>query len=138
MIGTIKNRFDQEGFQMLQKLEVVLFSGDSCNLSQIVQFYTSDFRSVDALGTQLTLLRSAMKDKDINLKSICTLLTISIFRTARILCRSNQTSEVNSCYASNQYNKREKFQCITAIVQKLSKGLTGVWCYMSTKTELTN
>ena len=72
VIGTIKNRFDQEGFQMLQKLEAVLFSGDSdsCNLSEIVQFYASDFRSVDVLGTQLTLLRSAMKDEDINLKSI--------------------------------------------------------------------
>ena len=57
---------------MLQKLEAVLFSGDSdsCNLSEIVQFYASDFRSVDVLGTQLTLLRSAMKDEDINLKSI--------------------------------------------------------------------
>ena len=31
--------------------------------------YASDFRSVDALGTQLTLLRSARKDEDINLKS---------------------------------------------------------------------
>ena len=27
VIGTIKNRFDQEGFKMLQKLEAVLFSG---------------------------------------------------------------------------------------------------------------
>ena len=70
VIGTIKNRFDQEGFQMLQKLEAVLFSGDSCNLSEIVQFYASVFRSVDALGMRLTLLRSAMKDEDINLKSI--------------------------------------------------------------------
>ena len=55
---------------MLQKLEAVLFSGDSCNLSEIVKFYASDFRGVDALGMQLTLLRSAMKDEDINLKSI--------------------------------------------------------------------
>ena len=37
---------------MLQKLEAVLFSNDSCNLSEIVQFYAS----VDALGTQLTLM----------------------------------------------------------------------------------
>ena len=41
---------------MLQKLEAVLFSDDSCNLSEIAQFYASDFRSIDALETQLTLM----------------------------------------------------------------------------------
>ena len=34
------------------------------------QRYASDFRSVDALRTQLILLRSALKDEGINLKSI--------------------------------------------------------------------
>ena len=51
-------------------LQAVLFSNDSCNLSEIVQFYVSDFRSVDALGTQLTRMRSALNDETINLKSI--------------------------------------------------------------------
>lgn len=59
---------------MLQKLETVLFSCDSCNLSAITQFYASDFRSADALRTQLTLLRSALKDQVINLKSIVSYL----------------------------------------------------------------
>ena len=45
VIGTIQERFYQKGFQMLQRLEttdVKLFSGDFCNLSEIVWHLTSE------------------------------------------------------------------------------------------------
>lgn len=73
-MGTIKDRFDQRGFLMLQKLEALLISRsvmDRSTLSEIISAYGSDFKSADALETQLLLLQSAINgDLLTNLQSI--------------------------------------------------------------------
>ena len=72
-MGTIKDRFDQRGFLMLQKLETLLISRsamDRSTLSEIISAYRSDFKSADTLETQLLLLRSAVNgDHLTNLQS---------------------------------------------------------------------
>ena len=128
---------------MLEKLEAVLFSNDSCNLSEIVQFYASDVRSVDALGTQLTLMRSALNDETINLKSIVLYLpslsseqqeyfaeVITLVKLILVMPATNATSE--RCFSA--LRRLKMWLRTTETQQRLN---WCIWCYMSTKTELT-
>lgn len=61
--SAIRNRFDQKGFQILQKLETVLTTIEQAQQSEalkaVVAFYGTDFHSQDRLLTQLTCLHSA-------------------------------------------------------------------------------
>ena len=56
-ISSINNRFEQVGFQMLQKLERVLttypLSPDSELVKDVISFYGGDFHTQDRLVTQL-------------------------------------------------------------------------------------
>ena len=84
-MGTIKDRFDQPGFLMLQKLETLLISRSAMDrsiLSEILSAYRSDFKSADALETQLLLLRSAVNgDQLTSLQSIVDYLkSLTLFR----------------------------------------------------------
>ena len=59
MIATIKNRFEQKGYQMLQKLELILFEKqvDPAIYEEIIQFYGTDINK-DRLQAQLIALHT--------------------------------------------------------------------------------
>ena len=74
---TITDRFNQRGYQMLQKLESVLLLDDASRhplFEEIIQFYGSDFDSADRLTTQLHILisSSGIETQRLNLQSIIT------------------------------------------------------------------
>ena len=78
IISTIKGRFEQKGFQMLRKLEILLTTVDSQLqselLKEVVEFYHSDFGSQGLIQTQLTLLH-ANSTKESPLESLQSIIT---------------------------------------------------------------
>lgn len=72
--SAIRNRFDQKGFQILQKLETVLTTIEqpqqSEALKDVIAFYGTDFHSQDRLLTQLTCLHSGSGTPLTDLQSI--------------------------------------------------------------------
>ena len=60
--STIKERFEQKGFQMLQKLERVLTIKEPQQvdiIKDVVSFYGADLNNADCLQTQLNALHTA-------------------------------------------------------------------------------
>ena len=75
-ISTIKGRFEQKGFQMLRKLEILLTTVDSQlqseHLKEVVEFYHSDFGSQGLIQTQSTLLHAnSTKESPLESLHIC-------------------------------------------------------------------
>lgn len=62
--AAIDNRFQQKGFDMLQKLETILTTQQcqgSETVKEVIDFYGADFSHPDRLETQLTLLHTNLK-----------------------------------------------------------------------------
>ena len=76
--SAIRNRFEQKGFQILQKLETTLTTIEqpqrSEALKEVISFYGTDFQSEDRLQTQLTCLHSGSGNSLTDLQSIVTYL----------------------------------------------------------------
>lgn len=76
--SAIRNRFEQKGFQILQKLETALTTIEqpqrSEALKEVISFYGTDFQSEDRLQTQLTCLHSGSGNSLTDLQSIVTYL----------------------------------------------------------------
>lgn len=61
-MSTIKERFEQKGFQMLQKLERVLTIKEPQQvdvIKDVASFYGADLNNADRLQTQLNALYTA-------------------------------------------------------------------------------
>ena len=62
IIAAIKSRFDQQGFHVIQKLEVALLEKRDVERSyvvnEVVQFYDDDFNHKDHLEAQLVQLHA--------------------------------------------------------------------------------
>lgn len=68
--SAIKRRFDQKGFQMLQKLESILIEPNQPNkVKEVTEFYGSDFNP-DLLTTQLNVLHTSSEVSLVDLKSV--------------------------------------------------------------------
>jgi hypothetical protein len=80
IIATISERFNQPGYQMLQKLELLITSENDSTKSDlakdVVQFYGTDFSSTETLLTQLHLLKTGTGKQLNDFQSI-----VSYFKT---------------------------------------------------------
>ena len=74
VIAAIKNRFDQQGYRVLQKVEVALLEKRDVERSEVVnevvQFYDNDFNNKDHLEAQLVQLHAGSEKALDDLKAV--------------------------------------------------------------------
>ena len=91
VIATIKDRFEQEGFQMLAKLKRTLTTEEpaQADTQDIISFYSTDFSSADCLQIQLNALHTAAASSEARLMNVESVVTyLKSLNNAGILFRS--------------------------------------------------